>query len=40
MAKDFVEFEVEGMPEEPQHDAVFVLDGRGRLIELEVPDDD
>ena len=40
MAKDSIEYEIEGMPDEPQHDAVFVLDGRGRLVKMEVPDDD
>ena len=35
-----IEYEMEGMPDEPQSDAVFVLNGRGELIEVEVPDDD
>ena len=35
-----IEFEREGEPEEPQIDTVFVLDGRGRAVRLEVPDDD
>lgn len=33
------EFEPEGMPNEPQRDTIWVLDGRGRLVEMEVPDD-
>lgn len=34
-----ITFEMEGEPTEPQTDAIWVLDGRGRLIELEVSDD-
>ena len=33
------ELEVQGEPNEPQVDTVFVLDGRGRAVRLEVPDD-
>lgn len=36
---DDSELEAEGFPEEPQMDTVYVLDGRGRLVSLEVPDD-
>lgn len=32
-------FEVEGMPTEPQMDCVYVLNGRGQLVEVEVSDD-
>ena len=32
--------ENEGEPEEPQSDSVFVLDGRGDPVKLEVPDDE
>ena len=32
-------YEREGMPDEPQVDTMWVLDGRGRLVEVEVPDD-
>ena len=32
-------FEAENQPTEPQTDAIWVLDGRGRLVELGVPDD-
>lgn len=35
-----MEFEQEYTPTEPQTDMIFVLDGRGRLVELEVKDDD
>jgi len=35
-----IEFEPEGEPEEEQRDFVLVRDGRGRIIEREVPDDD
>lgn len=35
-----MEFEPEWEPDTPQHDKIFVLDGRGRAIEVEVPDDD
>ena len=34
------ELEAEGEPEEPQVDTIFVRDGKGRVIRLEVPDDD
>ena len=33
------ELEVQGEPDEPQIDTVFVLDGRGRAVRMEVPDD-
>ena len=36
---DDSELEAEGMPEEPQIDTIWVLDGRGKLIMKEVPDD-
>lgn len=36
--KDIV-FEPEGTPSEPQEDAVYVIDGRGRMVKLEVDDD-
>lgn len=32
-------FEPEGMPSEPQEDAVWVIDGRGNWVKLEVEDD-
>ena len=35
-----IEFEPEGEPEEPQLDAVFLRDGKGRVYQMEVPDDD
>lgn len=35
-----IELEPEGEPEEPQTDAVYILDGRGRQVRLEVPDDE
>ena len=35
-----IEFEPEWDPDTPQHDKIFVMDGRGRAIEVEVPDDD
>ena len=31
--------EPEYTPTEPQVDTIWVLDGRGRLVEVEVPDD-
>ena len=34
-----MEYEREYIPAEPQEDAVYVTDGRGRLVELEVEDD-
>ena len=42
MAKDNepnIEFEAECMPDEPQVDTIWVLDGRGRLVAKEVEDD-
>ena len=33
------EFEIEGTPESVQIDSIWVLDGRGRLVEVEVDDD-
>lgn len=33
------ELETEGMPDKPQVDRIFVLDGRGRVVEKEVKDD-
>lgn len=33
-------FEAEGAPSENQRDSVFALDGRGRPVKQEVPDDD
>lgn len=35
-----IEFEPEYEPDTPQLDQVFVIDGRGKAIELEVADDD
>jgi hypothetical protein len=35
-----IEFEPEWEPDTPQHDKVFVIDGRGKAIQLEVADDD
>ena len=35
-----IEFEPEGEPEEPQLDTVFLRDGKGRVYQMEVPDDD
>jgi hypothetical protein len=32
-------YEKEYTPDEPQRDTIWVLDGRGRLVEMEVPDD-
>lgn len=37
---DDSELEAEWIPEEPQMDTVYVLDGRGRMVSLEVADDD
>ena len=34
------ELEKEGYVEESPMDCIFVLDGRGRMIKMEVPDDD
>lgn len=34
-----IKYEVEYTPAEPQTDAIWVMDGRGRLIQLEVDDD-
>ena len=39
MAKRGDYFEPEQTPTEPQTDTIWVLDGRGRMVELEVPDD-
>ena len=41
MTKDneFIELEAEGMPDEPQVDTIWVLDGRGQLVTKEVEDD-
>lgn len=39
MAKRVDYFEPEQTPTEPQVDTIWVLDGRGRMVELEVPDD-
>ena len=33
-------FEPEYTPDEPQVDTIYELDGRGELVEVEVPDDD
>lgn len=33
------QYEQELTPSELQHDQIWVLDGRGRLVEMEVPDD-
>ena len=32
-------YEQEGFPDEPQADTVWVLDGRGRMVTMEVADD-
>lgn len=32
-------YEQEGYPDEPQVDTVWVLDGRGRMVTMEVADD-
>lgn len=32
-------YEHEGFPDEPQVDMVWVLDGRGRMVAVEVDDD-
>lgn len=32
--------EAEGTPDEKQEDGIFALDGKGRPIRMEVPDDD
>lgn len=32
-------YEQEGFPDEPQVDTVWVLDGRGRMVTMEVADD-
>lgn len=32
-------YESEGVPTEPQEDSIWVLNGRGELVRLEVPDD-
>lgn len=37
---DDAELESEFFPCGPQTDTIFVLDGRGRMVRLEVPDDD
>ena len=34
-----IQFEPEYTPTEPQTDAVFVRDGRGKMVKLEVEDD-
>ena len=34
-----VKLETEYTPDEPQTDTVWVLDGRGEMVKLEVPDD-
>ena len=36
---DDLELEPEGTPDEPQKDAVFLMGGRGKLVELVVDDD-
>jgi len=38
--RDMEGFEIEGIPEDEQRDGIFVPDGKGRPIRLEVPDDD
>lgn len=37
---DDSELETEGYFEESPVDTIYVLDGRGRMVKLEVPDDD
>lgn len=37
---DDIVLEAEGEPDEPQTDTIWVLDGRGRAVKMEVPDDD
>lgn len=32
-------FEVEGTPDEPQTDTIWVLTGRGEMVKVEVDDD-
>ena len=32
-------YENEGFPKEPQEDAIWVLNGRGELVKVEVEDD-
>ena len=47
MEKDIVQapemegivLEAQGMPDEPQHDEIYVRDGRGKLVKVEVADD-
>lgn len=34
-----IDYEIEGMPDEPQEDTIWVLNGRGQLVKLEVDDD-
>ena len=34
-----MEYEAEYMPIEPQADAVYMLDGRGKMVKVEVEDD-
>lgn len=37
---DEIIFEPEGEPNDEQVDTIYVLDGRGRAVKMEVPDDD
>lgn len=34
-----INFETEYTPKEPQTDAIWVMDGRGQMIQVEVDDD-
>ena len=34
-----MEYEAEYTPTEPQTDQVYILDGRGKMVMVEVPDD-
>ena len=34
-----MEYEAEYTPTEPQTDPVYILDGRGQMVKVEVPDD-
>lgn len=34
-----IELEQEGFPDEPQMDTVWIRDGRGRMVAMEVADD-
>ena len=40
LVMDDLIFETEGEPTDEQVDSIYVLDGRGRAVKVEVPDDD